>query len=859
MKDDTRGAFLGVLVVLSVISTSVVARGDYPAPVLQPTEDTSDFRSLSVGAPVYGLAFSLDGGLLATAGKNGVRLWRATSGERAVPLVDGTIPPPTKIRFWGGPFAGSPIFSRDGRLVAAAEYLPPEDGRRDVARGRCRVWDVASGKLRAKRDFHKPLTALAFSPKGAQLAIGDSSNGFGICQIAEQTIWYQRGEWRLARTADVAFSPNGALLAVANDPDEGRKYVNGTLHVPVKGGDCTIRLIDTTTKKTLHEISVKATEGLHRLAFAADGMLLYAAYEDGHMRLWDVRSTKLVTSYRVQTEPRFFTPIAFSSDGEWLAIRDRDDGPIAIWDVAAGQKVAAVAVSTNPSDSLALSFAARLLAVADPDDKKGTVSLWRVGSVLTMADDMARIAKSQGHRALLQRVTALRRTHATAVVTSALTKLLSYKERKIKAAAAFVFGKLDIMPKEALPELIAVLNSDYTLTTMLYRYGSGVLPEMLAEVVLANDENSDDAGYALMCIGGKSVVPTLMKGLESSDNEIRSHVAELLGELGSEAKDAVPALIKIVKSHPTDAGQTPTDDEVTDNDIRGSAACALGQIGVESETVVPLLIAAVKEDDIRVRERAAWGLGEFGAKAKAAIPVLIEALKDPRFEVPTILCATPGGLGPDHWAAAALVSIGPDSVPALAKALGSEDMAIRRHAADALSHFGSEGKPATDALIQAAKDRDPRLRRLALLALSRVKPDPELVMPLSVAALDDSDARVRSAAAFVLERIGRKAHIAVPKILETLKDKNSEVRKAMIRALSTTTNAEVAVPVLARMLRDPDHYVRGVAAYVLGGFGPKARVAIPALTEALDDEDDWVRDHARHALEKIDSKGRPNH
>jgi len=428
MKDGIRGAFLGVLVVLSVTSTSVVLRGDYPAPVLQlprdsvaqeimqrhsqvipsfgvtlrsqigditggqelhgpgwqiasarqPTQDASEFRSFSVGAPVCGLAFSPDGGLLATAGKNGVRLWRVTSGEQAVPLVDGTIPPPTEIRFWGDPSADSPIFSRDGRLVAAAEYLPPEDGRRDLAGGRYRVWDVATGKLRAKRDYQKPLTALAFSPKGAQLAIGDSSNGFGICQIAEQTIWYQRGEWRLARTADVAFSPNGTLLAVGNDPDEGRKYVNGTRHVPMKGGDCTIRLIDTTTKKTLHEISAKATEGLHRLAFAADGTLLYAAYEDGHVRLWDVRSAKLVTSYRVQTEPWFFTPIAFSNDGKWLAIRDRDDGPIAIWDVAAGQKVTAIAVSTDPSDSLALSFAARLLAVADPDDKKGNVSLWKV-------------------------------------------------------------------------------------------------------------------------------------------------------------------------------------------------------------------------------------------------------------------------------------------------------------------------------------------------------------------------------------------------------------------------------------------------------------------------------------------------
>lgn len=481
------------------------------------------------------------------------------------------------------------------------------------------------------------------------------------------------------------------------------------------------------------------------------------------------------------------------------------------------------------------------------------------GSVLTMADEMARIAKNKGHRALLQRVTALRKTHATAVVTSALTKLLSYKEPKVKASAAFIFGKLDIMPKEALPELIAALNTDwnYELTTMLHRYGPGVLPEMLAEVVLANDENSNDAGYALIGIGGKSVVPTLMKGLESKDNEIRWHVAYLLGEIGPEAKDAVPALIKIVKSRPTDASRTPTDYEVTDNDVRGWAAQALGDIGVQSETVVPLLIAALKEDHIRLREGAAWGLGKFGAKAKEAIPVLIEALKDPRFEVRTIRHL--GDDIPDHWAASALVFIGVDSVPALAKALGNENVAVRRHAAHALRSLSSEAKSATDALIQAAKDQDPRVRQLAVMALNGVELDPELAVPVLVAALDDSDARVRCAAGDALRDYGREARVAVPKILEALKDKDAEVRKAMIRALSTTTDAELAVPVLARMLRDPHRDVRGVAAYVLGGFGPKARVAISALTKALDDEDDWVRDHARHALEKIDSKGKPNH
>jgi WD40 repeat protein len=220
---------------------------------------------------------------------------------------------------------------------------------------------------------------LAFSPDGAKLAVGDACHGFGFCDLAGKTIWYQRGESRMAPpTADVAFSPDGSLLAVADDPDEGRGYLSAGFHVPVQGADGTIRLIDTTTKETRHEICVESSQGLHRLAFAPDGKTLYAAYEDGHLRAWDVSSGNLVASYRVQSVPWFFTPIAFSCDGRWLAVDDRDDGLVAIWDLAAARKVAAIDASTASTDALAVSRAALLLAVADPDDERGTVSFWEI-------------------------------------------------------------------------------------------------------------------------------------------------------------------------------------------------------------------------------------------------------------------------------------------------------------------------------------------------------------------------------------------------------------------------------------------------------------------------------------------------
>jgi len=209
--------------------------------------------------------------------------------------------------------------------------------------------------------------------------MGDARGGFGCRETAGRITWHQKDESGMASPiAAVAFSPDGKRLAVADDPDEGRGYLATGYHVPLAGADGTIRVIDLTTKKTLHELTTDASEGLHTIAFAADGQALLAAYEDGFLRKWDAASGTLLASYRLQAEPWYFTPIAFSCDAKWLAVRERRGGPVAVWTLAPVQKASAVNVSTDPTDILALARGARLLAIADPDDEEGEVSLYRV-------------------------------------------------------------------------------------------------------------------------------------------------------------------------------------------------------------------------------------------------------------------------------------------------------------------------------------------------------------------------------------------------------------------------------------------------------------------------------------------------
>ncbi|MCC3507422.1 MULTISPECIES: HEAT repeat domain-containing protein, partial [unclassified Microcoleus] len=104
------------------------------------------------------------------------------------------------------------------------------------------------------------------------------------------------------------------------------------------------------------------------------------------------------------------------------------------------------------------------------------------------------------------------------------------------------------------------------------------------------------AAFALGNIGAeaKTAVPQLVSLLKDSDANVRSRAAYVLGNIGAEAKTAVPQLVSLLKD--------------SDADVRSSAADALGNIGAEAKTAVPQLIPLLKDSDADVRRSAARAL-----------------------------------------------------------------------------------------------------------------------------------------------------------------------------------------------------------------------------------------------------------
>jgi len=100
------------------------------------------------------------------------------------------------------------------------------------------------------------------------------------------------------------------------------------------------------------------------------------------------------------------------------------------------------------------------------------------------------------------------------------------------------------------------------------------------------------------CENQEQKVERLIKELQDEDLSVRSSAAEALGDIGKEAKDAVPVLVQTLRDQY--------------GSVRTSAANALGKIGEGGIDVVPALILLLQGQRTDVFVNATWALVKIG-------------------------------------------------------------------------------------------------------------------------------------------------------------------------------------------------------------------------------------------------------
>jgi HEAT repeat protein len=365
---------------------------------------------------------------------------------------------------------------------------------------------------------------------------------------------------------------------------------------------------------------------------------------------------------------------------------------------------------------------------------------------------------------------------------------------------------------------------------------------------LENDEADEvriQAAQSLKMMGDPAAFDSLIKGLEDPTPDVRSWAAQGLSVLGDGR--AVYKLSRVLLSD-------------SKGKVRSYAAQALGRLQ-DPRAAASLMISLEYDENSTVRYDAIMALRN--SSQPDSMDFIAIALKDPESKVrraaiealgtanhPHAVACLAEALRKDDEAAVRVAAakalsgisyLHPDAVSSLIAALQDSDVAVRKHAVQALASV--RAAEAAEPLVPLLKDSDPSMRRLIAATLGDLA-NAKVADPL-FDLLKDEDQATQQAAAIALGKLGDER--ASDSLVQALGTDEVGIRVEAARIMGELKK-QGAIPHLKLKLdQDVAPAVRAAAAISLGNF------ALPELGETLvkalkQDQSAEVRSAAASAL-----------
>ena len=403
-------------------------------------------------------------------------------------------------------------------------------------------------------------------------------------------------------------------------------------------------------------------------------------------------------------------------------------------------------------------------------------------------------------------------------------------------------GSPDIQVQNQAAEALAEMGSVKAIPAIL-----AVMGRRTSVPNSTDNFNFIDLLDAIIERRGFEAVSPLIHELNSSYPNIRETACKLIGDLGSEARAAIPQLSELLQ-HPDFWTQL-------------RAAQSLYEVGAEEESYLPALVHLSR--DSKNRQFVLWTLWMIPhvEKRSWSIPGLMECLNDGTLQIVVEALGELGLLGLEASVA----------IPSVLEKARDPMVAVRCAALECLGSIGADRQEVRQFLFEALRDTEGRTRAAAAIGLWKAGPRAALAAArLRLLVEYDPHETVRVQAACALLRLEPEDLLAakvarnardplVNWAISSLRGNRSDLFRAdtgQAALLSMGIEDQQMRPFIDA-LKDPDRVARSRALYFFQVLGPAAKPVLSMLLEAATDPDRELRVEAIGAIGAIGPPAAP--